>query len=554
MKSILKVKVSHIQALILSLLSAYRLALQNVDFLTLYGLIGYQVENYLLTKGPDGFTYPEATQYCTNLNSDLFAIREDMNVLALFEQMGVGTATVWTGIYASKTAGYLDPVTRYPPTTATRYHTVLTSYLPTNLLGPTTAVGVKIDNGSVFYTMNDRNNFISMKTICMKTLEFPHRVHDVEILTNLKDQMVKEVNQFENMISIEMDSVNRQLALLPTVENTMEPLPILPSINQLEIETKILVLNEIVQEVPDRLGNLTGALDFLLIRNKHENLLTQTVQINRLAGVLVDTPLLLLGSEDAALMDPGTALAVYKTSRIDEYLITFNNIKDSPVAASPLPSISATVPQTTLLDLLSMLDWTDAVDPVSPTTPDTIVTVSEKTGLNTVPTIVYSSSTSPTRPEPEPTSQANYTYLDKAYFRYLLGKEWSAAQYARFLAWSFLPSVWDLVTVSMSFLSLVAHSLAFYFIYKIRKNRPAGVRRIRFSETDTQQTAFLNRSRSLSPHVPRVRVVRTVVTESSVKTGRKQKARAPPPPYYSRDRSHLFDVPLHLRESLLSIN
>jgi len=545
---------TYLHTLLLNLSISYRNILQEINFSSLYIPMGTQTEDYKILLGPDGQNYEEAARYCGNMHSDLFQVRDDMNIPNLFSRLNIHEGTVWTGTYNSKLTGYTDAITKYPPLSQTRYHDIL-DRVSTYHLDLTTAVGIKVTNGVTEYVLNLRSNTLEMRTICLKSLAFPKRNRDVEVLDDLRGQMLKEVETMKDILSTESEAVNRQLALLPTALSDPAaeepPLVATTSINQTFLENQIAALNITVARVQQKFLTLTSVVDINLIQQEHRFFILEVLRLNSQAHLLLAQPLLLLSKEDVESLRPETALSVYKTEKDHEYVITSkvrrSLTSDNVIQRINSPAaevVTSTVP--TLLQIAhntgGTLSSTRVTGPQASSTDRSELDQNNRTVQTSV------STTTPTALPPE--NGTNSTLLDAAYAGFLLGYNSTVELYHKYLRWSIVtPTSWEIVLMICTFITTIGHAVTFVFIRKIlKKLKPKSrVRKVVFDEKGIRETS-LSRSKSLSPNMPRFR--RTTVTEEIVQAPAKKKRAAPPPPYSDR----LYSIPLHLRDSMLSLS
>jgi hypothetical protein len=192
---------------ILAVLSVLGDLLSKVDVQSLYAQKGYQTENYVFNSSTLQLNWQQANLFCNTLRMDLFATTTDMKIRELLSNFQVENGSTWTQYYESLGTKVMVDNDQYPPRATVNDTTMK---IVTHTVPDHHAVIVKInsENETVLDVL-EKSQLANV--VCMGKIPFPSKKSDVEKINNIRLQMLQNLNNTKELVRVNLERMRREL-------------------------------------------------------------------------------------------------------------------------------------------------------------------------------------------------------------------------------------------------------------------------------------------------------------------------------------------------------
>ena len=326
----------------LLLLSAnlnYKTALNEINVNSIYGTENYQMGGYFISKGINNNDYYAAYHFCMNSRSSPFVVRESMNLVQLLKDFNLTHGQrIWTPFYKSKFTNRIVDLYMAGPVENTKQDSIIFPPEITESLTADQGVALTSDGGVLQYVIVEKSSKLNMATLCIEPVTFPRRTNQLLTLRLMRDTLLQDVVDLENVLKADKNHIDRFMLKMPTAELAQDKVERRISSNQNIMEEEIAEVSKHVPFIKKCFLNLIDSSDLVQIHTRHTAFLAKMYQISAKSSNMLRFPITLLRPEWLPLLKADTEIVLYtvKNSR-NKFVLELTNRDDAKGAADPFP-------------------------------------------------------------------------------------------------------------------------------------------------------------------------------------------------------------------------
>ena len=234
--------------LICKILLNFKSEIGALNFEQIYKVEGHRVANENFFKASHQLSYAEAVGFCRRERADLFYVRQNYDLAAIFQSLAV--TSVWVDMTKSKVTGKWMDARGYAPVSKTLNDTLGMKHLVETTEG-TRNVILEHSEQTFNYKLIDSDPVQTKETICKRNLSFPYRQADLDILEKMVTSMTDMTEQMHEKAYHAKDQARAKIALLPKMKKGLK----------MAVEGTVN-LQKIVEE---KIGNSTTRLEEMVV-------------------------------------------------------------------------------------------------------------------------------------------------------------------------------------------------------------------------------------------------------------------------------------------------
>jgi len=169
-----------------------------------------------------------------------------------------------------------------------------------------------------------------MATLCIEPVTFPRRSNQLLTLRLMRDTLLQDVIDLENVLKADKNHIDRFMLKMPTAELKQDTAEYRITSNQLQLEEEITDLSKHIPIIKKTFLNLIDSSDLVGIHTRHTAFLAKMYQISAKASNMLRFPITLIRPEWIPLLKANTEIVLYtvKNSR-NKFVLELTNRDDA---------------------------------------------------------------------------------------------------------------------------------------------------------------------------------------------------------------------------------